>query len=176
MQRVYIMGTSGSGKSTLGRKLAAKLGCEHLEIDSVYHQAGWTPLPIDEFRGRMASLLSADVWVIDGNYSDVRDLVLARADTLILLDYPKPLVMWRLIRRTLKRGLLRQQLWNGNRESVRFWFSRDPEINLLLWAWNTHARRKALFVDLLADPQLADVTRLRFSHPRELQAWLRGIA
>ena len=47
VRRVSVVGNSGSGKSTLARELAASLGVPHLELDSVYHQPGWEPLPED---------------------------------------------------------------------------------------------------------------------------------
>src|SRR6266704_14545 len=55
VRRVSVVGTSGSGKSTLGAALAARLGVDFLELDSVYHQPGWEPLPTPEFRRRVAA-------------------------------------------------------------------------------------------------------------------------
>ena len=77
MLRVSVVGTSGAGKSTLARSLAARLGASFLELDSVNHQADWVPLPTPEFRRRVASVVAGERWVIDGNYSKVRDLVWA---------------------------------------------------------------------------------------------------
>jgi hypothetical protein len=38
------------------------------------------PLPVPEFRARVADFTAAPRWVVDGNYSAVRDLVWSRAD------------------------------------------------------------------------------------------------
>jgi adenylate kinase family enzyme len=65
VQRVSVVGTSGSGKSTLARELARRLGASWLELDSVYHQAGWTPLDAAEFRARVADAAAGERWVID---------------------------------------------------------------------------------------------------------------
>jgi gluconate kinase len=46
MQRVSVVGTSGAGKSTVAAALAALLGASFVELDSVHHQADWTPLPL----------------------------------------------------------------------------------------------------------------------------------
>ena len=54
------MGTSGSGKSTLSRALAAAIGTECLELDSVFHQPGWVPLPREEFRRRVAAAVAGN--------------------------------------------------------------------------------------------------------------------
>ena len=175
MRRVYIMGTSGSGKSTLGRELARRLAADFIEIDSIYHQSGWTPLPLAEFRAQMTKRCAAPAWVVDGNYSAVRDIALASADTIVFLDYPRSLVMGRLARRTLRRWVTQEELWNGNRERARDWFSRDRERNLLLWAWTTHARRHQQCVELERDPAYAHTERLRFTTPQQTAAWLASL-
>src|SRR5262249_549599 len=72
VRRVSVVGNSGSGKSTLARELATILGVPHLELDSVFHQPGWEPLPGDEFRRLVTAKTTEDGWVIDGNYSAVR--------------------------------------------------------------------------------------------------------
>lgn len=84
-----MVGNSGSAKSTLARKLAAVLCLPHLELelelelelDSVFHQPDWVPLHADEFRQAITAATARDGWVIDGNYSAVRPLIWARADT-----------------------------------------------------------------------------------------------
>ena len=90
VQRVSVVGNSGSGKSTLGAALAARLGVPYVELDSIFHQPGWAELPRDEFRERVGALADGDAWVIDGNYTAVRDLVWARADTVVWIDLPRP--------------------------------------------------------------------------------------
>ena len=97
VQRVSVVGNSGSGKSTVARELAAALGVPYLELDSVFHQPGWEPLPEDEFRGVVEAAAAGDSWVMDGNYSAVRPLVWARADTVLWLDLPKWIVMRRVV-------------------------------------------------------------------------------
>jgi adenylate kinase family enzyme len=139
VERVSVVGNSGSGKTTLARRLGAVLGVPHVELDAIFHQPGWTELSTDEFRQRVAAeLRSEDGWVIDGNYGAVRDLVWAQADTVVWLDLPKPTVMRRLIQRTIRRALTREELWNGNREPIGGMFRRDPRENLILWSWTHH--------------------------------------
>ena len=48
--------------------------------------------------------------------------------------------MPRVVRRTLWRGLLRTELWHGNREDLRNLLRRDPDQNVVLWSWTSHAR------------------------------------
>ena len=72
------------------------------------------------------------------HYGAVRDLVWAQADTVVWLDLPKRTVMRRLIQRTIRRALTREELWNGNREPIGGMFRRDPRENLILWSWTHH--------------------------------------
>ena len=58
VQRVSVVGTSGAGKSTLASSLAAALDADFLELDSIYHQADWVPLPTPEFRRRVALVVA----------------------------------------------------------------------------------------------------------------------
>src|SRR5688500_11093833 len=120
MQRIAVVGSTGSGKSTLAGTLARRLGVEHVELDALYWDPGWAAAPRELFRERAAAALPADGrWVVDGNYRPVRDISWGRADTLLWLDYPLPLVFWRLARRVFWRGLARVELYNGNRERLR---------------------------------------------------------
>jgi adenylate kinase family enzyme len=151
MRRVAVVGPSASGKSTLAHALAGRLGVPHLELDSVYHQADWTPLPKPEFRSRVSKFVEQDGWVIDGNYtSNVGDLVLERADTVVWLRMPRGLVLRQVLRRTALRLLSRQPLWNGNRETLRNVLSRDPERSIVTWAWVMHDKYDESYESLLA--------------------------
>jgi adenylate kinase family enzyme len=110
VQRVSVVGVTGSGKSTLARDLARALAVPVLELDSVFHQAGWVSLDSGEFRRRAVSAAAAERWVIDGNYTAVLPVVWARADTVVWLDLPRRLVMWRVTTRTLRRVIGRTEL------------------------------------------------------------------
>lgn len=139
-RRFVVQGPSGSGKSTLARALARSLDASYLELDSIYHQPDWTPLDGQAFRDTVATFAAHERWVCDGNYRVVRDLLWSRADVIIFIDLPKYQVIGRLFRRTVRRSLRREELWNGNRESLRNLVSTNPERNIVLWSWNTYAR------------------------------------
>ena len=162
--RIFIMGSSGAGKTRLAADLANQLQVPHLELDSLRHQPKWQPLPDADFRSRVGTVCKADTWVVDGNYHVVRDLALARATDVILLDYPKRIVMCRLVRRSLTRVFLRKRLWNGNRESLRYLLSSDPELNVLLWSWSNFERRRQAFDQL--EPGSFKIHRVK--HPRDI--------
>jgi len=172
VRRVSVVGTAGSGKSTLARELAAALGVPCLELDAVHHLPGWEPRPADEFRRIVAATAAADGWVIDGNYGKVRDLVWARADTVVWLDLPKRTVMRQIVWRTLRRVGRRQELWNGNRERWRNFFSWNPEQSVISWAWHKHASDHAKYAAAAADPANARLRFIRLTSRRDAVRFL----
>lgn len=171
LQRVVVIGTTGSGKSTLAARLASILGYPFIEPDALFWGPNWTPVPREEFRRQVADAVAGDVWTIGGNYSVARDLIWQRANTLIWLDYPLPLVLWRLTRRTLRRIITQETLWGGNVESWRGQFaSRD---SLLVYALKTHYRRRREMPILLTQPQYAHLHVLHFARPGETETWFQ---
>jgi adenylate kinase family enzyme len=170
-RRVVVVGSTGSGKTTLAKTLAARLGYPYVELDSLHWDANWTPAPRELFRERVAAALDTDTWVVDGNYSMARDLVWERADALIWLDYSLRVIVPRLILRSLKRGIVRRELWNGNRERITELFSRN---SLVVWALQTHAQRRREYPRVLAQPQFAQLQVIRQTSPGETARWLRA--
>ena len=172
-QRIAVVGTSGSGKTTMARKLAERLGFKHVELDSLHWGPDWTPTPRELFRERVAEALDGKTWTTDGNYSSVRDIVWKRADTVVWLDYSLALVMGRVIRRTIRRSALREELWSSNRESIGTSFmSRD---SIILWAFNSYRRRKREYPVLFAQPEHAHLRVVRLTTPREAEAWFHSL-
>lgn len=173
MRRVNVIGTSGAGKTTFAAGLASLLGVPHVELDALHWEPNWVEVPDEVFRGRVGAATLADGWVVDGNYSVARDLVWPRADAIVWLDYAFPLVLWRSLRRTLRRALAAETCCNGNRESLRRAFSRD---SILLWVVQTYGRRRREF--LAALPTLIDQGRevVVLRSPREARRWLADLS
>ena len=172
-RRIHVVGTTGSGKTTLAQRLAQLLGIPHIELDALHWGPNWTLPMVEEFRERVAEALGGDHWVVDGNYGKVRDIVWARADAVVWLDYALPVIMGRLLWRTIRRGVTREELWSGNRE--RLWnhfFSRD---SLLLWALQTYPRRRREYPMLLAKPEYAHLAVVRLRSPRATKDWLHHV-
>ncbi len=173
LERITIIGSTGSGKSTLSRQVASALGLPVIELDAIHWRTGnWVELPKAEFRATVAEAVSAERWIVEGNYSIVRPLVWARAQSLIWLDYSLPFTMRRLVRRTSGRVLRREMLWGGNRESLVRALSRD---SILLWLLHSHARNRRKFAAALALPEHRHLRVYRFRSPRETEAWLEGL-
>jgi adenylate kinase family enzyme len=73
--RIIIIGTSCSGKSTLAKHLKKKLVIPHIEMDHLYWAPDWRPVPPEDFQQKVAMSVKSESWIVDGNYSSVRDLI-----------------------------------------------------------------------------------------------------
>lgn len=164
-----MSGTSGSGKSTLARAIAERLRLPYIELDSLFHGPNWTPRP--EFESDVRALSSGERWVTEWQYRKVKELLATRADTMLWLDYPKALVMWRVGRRTIARRLQRTELWNGNREPPLGTIFTEPS-HIIRWAWSTHERNRRQVLELVQTKPELTVVRLR--NPRQTKDWLEG--
>lgn len=171
MRRIRVVGTSGSGKTTFARRLAAALDVPHLELDEVFWDAGWTFRDLDEAHALIRAFVAGSHgWVADGNWATRLDGLLDDdADAIVWLDYPRRVVMSRVVRRTLSRGLRRTELWHGNRENLANLVRADREQNIVLWAWTSHAGNRARY-EAVQRESAVPVVRLR--SPREADRWL----
>ncbi|WP_428669209.1 hypothetical protein [Reyranella sp.] len=172
MRRVVVFGTTGSGKSWLAERLAARHGLRLIELDALFWGKDWQPAPLELFRYRVECEIRDGDWIVVGNYGQVRDLTWRAADTLVWLDLPFPLVIWRLFRRTMRRSLTKEDLWGtGNTESlVRSLFSRQ---SILLYAMKTHGKNRARFA-IDCEFLSKDKTVVRLSSAREVERFLQG--
>jgi len=107
--------------------------------------------------------------VIDGAYrGKIGDLVLARADTVVWLDLPRRVWLPRLLRRTARRLVMREALWNGNRETLRgvLW-DRNA---LIPFAWRSFSERRRRY-----PTELAPYPVVRLRTPRDVQRFLATV-
>lgn len=171
VRRVRVVGTSGSGKTTLARALAARLDVPLLELDAIFHHAGWRQAADEEFRADLRAFLAAapDGWVVDGYYGTRVGPLLDDADVVVWLDLPRRVVMGRVVRRTLGRLVVRRELWNGNRESWAGLVRRDPEHSIVLWAWTTHGPNRVRFA------AAADARWVRLTSRGQVRRWLDAV-
>jgi len=100
-------------------------------------------------------------WVVDGNYSVVRDIVWEKADTVVWCDLPYVTVMARTIGRTLRRTMTREELWNGNREPWSNLWSFKPEKSIIAWTATHHGRYRRRYSEAEMSPRWADLNFVR---------------
>lgn len=172
-ERVIVVGTGCSGKTTFARTLACKLQTSHIELDALYWKPDWTPTPKEDFRRLASEVIAPETWVMDGNFSVVRDITWPRATTLIWLNYPFHVVARRALGRTFRRVFGRQVLWSGNRETIRlaFWSK-----NSVLWlVWKTHWKKSREYSRLVNAPENRHLQIVIFKSPKEAENFLESV-
>jgi adenylate kinase family enzyme len=167
-RRVCVIGVSASGKTSLARILAERMNCDHIELDALYHEPGWKEAAREDFRARAEMRFGAERWVCDGFYGNWAGQ-LDRADLIIWLDFPFRIILRRVLWRTFRRLLTKEELWNGNRESWKMTFSNQ---SIIAWVFKVYWKRKQETPRLL---QLFEAQTLRFGHPREVKRWLQTL-
>jgi adenylate kinase family enzyme len=176
--RITVVGTTGSGKTTLAGRLAGALDLPHFELDAINWQPGWVSLndtDQPEFIRRIEAAIGQPAWVMAGGYSNVRDRIWSRATHVIWLDYSRPVVMRRVIWRSVIRAIDRKELWpgTGNRENAAMWLTKEHPIR---WAWDTYHRRQREFTARLEDPRFSHAQAFRLTHPGQAEPLVAEMA
>ncbi len=170
-----MVGNSGAGKTTFAAELARRLDLPHVELDGLFHLAGWQQASTEDMRAAAVLLLAKHPagYVLDGDYSRrLGDLV--ATEVSVWLDYPRWVVGPRIIRRTLRRVARQEELWNGNREQWAAVLSRHPAKNVMLWSFTQHGAYRERF----RAQRAADVegTWVVLRSPREARGWLAALS
>jgi hypothetical protein len=129
----------------------------------------WTKRDPSELQALLQEELTKGSVVIDGNYAS-KGVSPSPGDVIVFLDYPRWLVISRLIRRSLARVILRKDLWSGNREEFRFLISPDPELNPILFAYLTHGDRLSRYTKLIHDSTHTENCTIK--NPKQLRKLL----
>lgn len=172
--RFLIVGTSGAGKSTFAKALAEAAQCPWVELDALYWGPGWMPVPHESFENAVRQATVGDRWVVEGNYSAVRNVLWPRATHLVWLNHGRWTVFSRLLWRTVSRGATRTRLSHGNRESLRMaFFSRD---SVLLWSLSTFRKNQIRFASLRRDARYAHLEWTEITRPSDARAVIERLA
>lgn len=93
-RRVAIIGNQGAGKTTLANMLANMIGIDYVEVPSAN---GITQPEKEEVKRQM---VKRENWIVDGDFG-----LLDMTETVIHLDFPLSLCLWRTTTRSIKRFL-----------------------------------------------------------------------
>jgi adenylate kinase family enzyme len=173
--RIVVVGTTSSGKSTLASQLAEKIGADFIELDALHWGPNWVEAPDDVFRQRVEQATSSQAWVVAGNYRVTRDLIWPRAEVIIWLDYPFHIVFWRMLTRTIRRGITKEKLFSDNVENFWTHLKLWSDESLFHWLFKTYWRRKREYPMLFTLPENTHLKIIHFQHPQETEEWLKNL-
>ena len=162
MRRVLVVGSGGAGKTTFANELGDRTGLPVIHLDQHFWQPGWVETPRDTWRAKQASMVAADAWILDGNYSGTIDVRLARADTVVLLDLGRVRCVFRVVKRTM---------CNRGREVTAVGCPDRFDRDFTKWVWSYPRRSRPRILDAVR--RAGDhMTFVRLRTPREVRAFL----
>lgn len=175
-QRILVWGNSCSGKSTLASQIAGKLGCPMVELDALNWLPDWVGLNQTDparLEARMAQATRGHQWVVAGSYTaQAKIAIWPRLDMVIWLDLPRPLLLYRCLRRCWQRSRRKTLLWGTNQESfmqhLKVWQGED---SLLWWVFTQHNRKRRQTLGYIADGTWRDIAVVRITSLAQLRAF-----
>lgn len=126
MKKVIVIGSGGAGKSTFSRQMGDITGLPVVHLDLEYWRPGWVKTPKDEWNQKVTEMIARDEWIMDGNFGGTRELRAGSADTIVFLDIPRRVCIYRVCKRYLRfRG--------GNRPEMSEGCNEKLDLEFLLW-------------------------------------------
>ena len=167
--RILLYGVTGTGKTTLAAQVAGRTGIPWHSVDDLTWEPGWTEVPLDTQRQRIAEICARERWILDTAYGQWREIPMARVQLIVALDYPRWVSLRRLLWRTLRRIIARNEICNGNTESVRQAFSRD---SIVAWHFRSFAGKRDRIRAWVGSPPGTAEEVVRLTSPRATRRWL----
>ena len=165
--RINIVETTGCGKSTFGRLLAEKMNAPYIQLDELHWKPNWTESTDEELFPKLEHALSSDRWVLDGNYTRTIPIAWKRVQTVIYLDLPFLIVLYRIIRRSLLRGIKNEELWHGNKETLwKHLFTRD---SMILWTIRHFPKNRKRYTELSEKSEYSHIKFVRLRSRKEVE-------
>ena len=120
MERIMVLGVSaGVGKSSFAKALSEKIAIPVHHLDSYFWKPGWVESSDEEFRKKQQRLVKQDRWIIEGNYTSTYEIRQQKADTLIYLELPLYVCLYRVFkRRIVNQGKTRPDMALGCPEKL----------------------------------------------------------
>lgn len=154
--KIHITGCSGSGKTYLAKALSEKYNVPHFDLDDIQwdnNADGYgIKMPIEKRTALLNDILKNDSWIIEGVYYAWVGKCFEDADKIYVLDIPKRIYTYRIIKRTIKRKL---GLEKGKKETFKSVYK------LLKWT------------DTFQNKSMVEIRKILDSYP-EKTVWLNN--
>ncbi|TFB14223.1 topology modulation protein [Filobacillus milosensis] len=147
MNRIMVLGVSaGVGKSTFARQQGKILNIDVYHLDYYFWKPNWVQASIEEFSDSQRKIVAHDQWIIEGNYAPTYDIRAEKADTIIYLELPLRICLYRVFKRFFMNvGKSRPDMGEGCKEKIDYEF--------LKFIWTTYHPRKKKMAERLRDFQ-----------------------
>lgn len=118
--RIMVIGVSaGVGKSTFARKLGEALHLSVYHLDTLYWKPNWVEASTEEFSTAQQEIVNQPQWIMEGNYSKTFEIRAEHADTIIYLERPRYICLYRVIKRWVTHiGKTRPDMGVGCKEKI----------------------------------------------------------
>lgn len=126
MERIMVIGiSSGVGKSTFAQKLGEALNIPVHHLDALHWEPGWVEASKEVFIARQQEIVEKPQWIIEGNYSSTFTIRAKNCDTVVYLELPLYVCLYRVIKRWLTNiGRTRPDMGEGCKEKLDWEFLR----------------------------------------------------
>ncbi len=176
MKKINVVGTSATGKSTFSRALAEKLRLHYIELDNLFWLDDWQECPDEIFFARIEAEIAKakNGYVIDGNYTRAIPVKWSEIDTVIWLDLPFPVNLYRSVKRAFSRAKSKQDLWpdSNNQENLWRMFGRD---SIVWWMIKTHKKNREKYLQMMNAPEYQHIQWIRLKSANAVDAFLEQL-
>ena len=168
-KRTIIFGSTGIGKSTLVKRIADEFSIPVIDIDTLRREAGKSESPEPVFSDLVTESVKGDTWIIDGSYTSVQDIIWARAEAIVWLDFSFGIFLSRLIKRSLYRIFIRKK--SEKPVKARNQPAGERAGNYLRAIMTGKQRRQRYFATLY-NPKHRHLHIIRLTSPEDATLWL----
>lgn len=126
--KIRIIGCSGSSKTYFAKRLSQKYNIPNYDLDDIQwdnsQNSYGVKMPVEKRNQMLNDILQQPEWIIDGVYYAWVQRSFEEADMIYVLNMPKYLYSFRIIKRFINRKI---GLENGKKETLKSVY------NLLKW-------------------------------------------
>ena len=167
MKRILVIGSSGAGKSTFSRRLGEITGLPVIHLDVLFWNPNWVETPKDEWSKKVETALQGEEWIMDGNFSGTMEMRLPACDTVIFLDMPRAVCVYRILKRVVTyQKESRPDMAEGCGEEFDWKFTK--------WVWNYPKRSKPK-VEALLQRFENEKTIIRLKSKKEIESFINQL-